>query len=136
MENALEQLTARIGDAVRVDPVTCENYRFDWSRDPTAGIPIAVVRPGGAAQVQTAIRWAAQHHIPVALRGAESGLLGGFRRHRLEPGAHALDREIDIAARGAVVEPGDRCHGPVMQQACNREAGAALRTETVLRPDA
>ena len=75
METALEQLAASLGDAVRVDPVTCENYRFDWSRDPTAGIPIAVVRPADAAEVQTAIRGAAEHHIPVVPRGAESGLL-------------------------------------------------------------
>jgi hypothetical protein len=42
METALQQLVATLGDAVRTDPVTCENYRFDWSRDPTAGVPMAV----------------------------------------------------------------------------------------------
>jgi hypothetical protein len=45
METALEELIATLGDAVRTDPVTCENYRFDWSRDPTAGVPIAVRSP-------------------------------------------------------------------------------------------
>jgi glycolate dehydrogenase FAD-linked subunit len=109
METALEQLAASLGDAVRVDPVTCENYRFDWSRDPTAGIPIAVVRPADAAEVQTAIRWAAEHHIPVVPRGAGSGLSGGSSA--VSGGIIlSLERmrsiEIDIAARVAVVEPG------------------------------
>ena len=109
METALEQLAASLGDAVRVDPVTCENYRFDWSRDPTAGIPIAVVRPADAAEVQTAIRWAAEHQIPVVPRGAGSGLSGGSSA--VSGGiVLSLERmrsiEIDVAARVAVVEPG------------------------------
>ena len=109
METALEQLAASLGDAVRVDPVTCENYRFDWSRDPTAGIPIAVVRPADAAEVQTAIRWAAEHQIPVVPRGAGSGLSGGSSA--VAGGiVLSLERmrsiEIDVAARVAVVEPG------------------------------
>jgi glycolate oxidase len=109
METALEQLAAALGDAVRVDPVTCENYRFDWSRDPTAGIPIAVVRPADAAEVQTAIRWAAEHQIPVVPRGAGSGLSGGSSA--VSGGiVLSLERmrsiEIDVAARVAVVEPG------------------------------
>jgi glycolate oxidase len=109
METALEQLAASLGDAVRVDPVTCENYRFDWSRDPTAGIPIAVVRPADADEVQTTIRWAAEHHIPVVPRGAGSGLSGGSSA--VSGGiVLSLERmrsiEIDIAARVAVVEPG------------------------------
>jgi glycolate oxidase len=109
METALEQLAASLGDAVRVDPVTCENYRFDWSRDPTAGLPIAVVRPADAADVQTAIRWAAEHQIPVVPRGAGSGLSGGSSA--VSGGiVLSLERmrsiEIDVAARVAVVEPG------------------------------
>ena len=77
METALRQLVATLGDAVRTDPVTTEKYRFDWSRDPTAGVPMAVVRPLNAAEVQTAVRWAAQHRVPVVPRGAGSGLSGG-----------------------------------------------------------
>jgi hypothetical protein len=77
METALQQLVATLGDAVRSDPVTCENYRFDWSRDPTAGVPMAVVRPLTAAEVQTAVRWAAQHRVPVVPRGAGTSLSGG-----------------------------------------------------------
>jgi glycolate dehydrogenase FAD-linked subunit len=109
METALEQLIASLGDAVRSDPVTCENYRFDWSRDPTAGVPIAVVRPRDAAEVQTTIQWATEHRIPVVPRGAGSGLSGGSSA--VSGGiVVSLERmrniEIDTAARVAVVEPG------------------------------
>ena len=109
METALQQLVATLGDAVRTDPVTCENYRFDWSRDPTAGIPLAVVRPVNAAEVQSTIRWAAEHRIPVVPRGAGSGLSGGSSA--VAGGiVVSLERmhsiEIDVAARVAVVEAG------------------------------
>jgi glycolate oxidase len=109
METALQQLIANLGDAVRTDPVSCENYRFDWSRDPTAGIPLAVVRPQNTAEVQTTIRWAAEHRVPVVPRGAGTGLSGGssavsggivLSLERL----HSI--EIDVAARVAVVEAG------------------------------
>jgi len=109
METALEQLVALLGDAVRTDPVSCDNYRFDWSRDPTAGIPIAVVRPSNSSEVVTAIRWAAEHRVPVVPRGAGSGLSGGSSA--VSGGiVLSLERmrsvEIDVAARVAVVEPG------------------------------
>ena len=109
METALQQLIANLGDAVRTDPVSCENYRFDWSRDPTAGIPLAVVRPRNTAEVQTTISWAAEHRVPVVPRGAGTGLSGGssavsggivLSLERL----HSI--EIDVAARVAVVDAG------------------------------
>jgi len=109
MGTALHQLVTTLGDAVRTDPVTCENYRFDWSRDPTAGMPIAVVRPDNTADVQAAIRWAAVHRIPVVPRGAGSGLSGGSSA--VSGGiVLSLERmrsiEIDVPARVAIVEAG------------------------------
>ncbi|MFZ1114694.1 MAG: FAD-linked oxidase C-terminal domain-containing protein [Propionibacteriaceae bacterium] len=109
METALQQLVALLGDAVRTDPVSCENYRFDWSRDPTAGVPIAVVRPSNSSEVGAAIRWAAEHRVPVVPRGAGSGLSGGASA--VSGGiVLSLERmrsvEIDVAARVAVVEAG------------------------------
>jgi glycolate oxidase len=109
METALQQLVAILGDAVRTDPVSCEKYRFDWSRDPTAGIPIAVVRPRDASQVATAVQWAAEHRVPVVPRGAGSGLSGGASA--VSGGiVLSLERmnsiEIDVATRVAVVEAG------------------------------
>jgi glycolate oxidase len=86
-----------------------EQYRFDWSRDPGAGVPAAVVRARTAEDVQTAVRWAAQHRVAVVPRGAGSGLSGGSSA--VEGGlVVSLDRmraiEIDTACRVAVVEPG------------------------------
>src|SRR3954449_9614081 len=109
METALQQLLATLGDAVRTDPVTCENYRFDWSRDLTAGVPIAVVRPADAGKVQAVVRWAAEHRVAVVPRGAGSGLSGGSSA--VSGGVVvSLERmrsiEIDTAARVAIVEPG------------------------------
>jgi glycolate oxidase len=109
METALQQLVAILGDAVSTDSVSCENYRFDWSRDPNAGIPIAVVRPRNASEVGAAIRWAAEHRVPVVPRGAGSGLSGGASA---VSGGIVLSMErmrsveIDVAARVAVVEAG------------------------------
>ena len=105
----LAQLTDLLGDSVRTDPVTCENYRFDWARDPAAGTPIAVVRARNAADVQACVRWAAEHGVPVVPRGAGSGLSGGSSA--VDGGiVLSLERmravEIDVATRVAVVEPG------------------------------
>src|SRR5919112_1770364 len=74
---ALDELVATLGEAVRTDPVTCENHRHDWARDPAAGTPVAVVRARSAADVQQALRWASTHGVPVVPRGAGSGLSGG-----------------------------------------------------------
>jgi glycolate oxidase len=94
---------------VATEPVTMESYRHDWSRDRDAGTPIAVVRAEDAGQVQTAVRWAAKHHLAVVPRGAGSGLSGGSSA--VDGGiVLSLERmraiEIDTATRIAVVEPG------------------------------
>ena len=108
-QSVLQELVATVGDAVRTDPVTCENYRFDWARDPTAGTPIAVVRARDADDVQATVRWAAAHGVPLVPRGAGSGLSGGSSA--VDGGiVLSLERmraiEIDVATRVAVVEPG------------------------------
>ena len=109
MDAALAELVDQLGDSVRTDPVTCENYRFDWARDPAAGTPVAVVRARDATEVQAAVRWAAAHGVPVVPRGAGSGLSGGSSA--VDGGiVLSLERmravEIDVATRVAVVEPG------------------------------
>ena len=76
--DALAELVESLPDGVvATDPATLENYRFAWSRDAGAGTPVAVVRAEDADQVQTAVRWAARHAVPVVPRGAGSGLSGG-----------------------------------------------------------
>ncbi len=108
-----EQLTALVNalpeGVVATAPETVEKYRHDWSRDPRAGTPIAVVRAESTQQVQVALRWASAHGIPVVPRGAGSGLAGGASA--VDGGlVLSLERmraiEIDTASRVAVVEPG------------------------------
>jgi glycolate oxidase len=86
-----------------------EKYREDFARDGSAGKPIAVVRAETAAHVQQAVRWAAEHRVPVVPRGAGTGLSGGSSA--VDGGITiSLDRmrsvEIDPACQVAIVEPG------------------------------
>ena len=109
MDPVLAELVEALGDSVRTDPATCESYRFDWARHPSAGTPVAVVRARDAAEVQATVRWAATHGVPVVPRGAGSGLSGGSSA--VDGGiVLSLERmrsvEIDVATRVAVVEPG------------------------------
>jgi glycolate dehydrogenase FAD-linked subunit len=124
----LDALRAALpGDVVVTDPAGVEKYRHDWSRDPSAGTPIAVVRVEDAAQVQTAVRWAAEHRVPVVPRGAGSGLSGGSSA--VDNGiVLSLERmtaiEIDMACQVAVVEPG----------AFNKDVKAAAAKEGLWYP--
>jgi glycolate oxidase len=108
--DALEELRAALpGDVVVTEPAAIEKYRHDWSRDPSAGTPVAVVRAENAGQVQTTVRWAAAHRVPVVPRGAGSGLSGGSSA--VDGGiVLSLERmaaiEIDRSCQVAVVEPG------------------------------
>src|ERR1700677_2296713 len=94
---------------VVTDPAVTEGYRQDRAFDPSAGKPLAVVRPLRTEEVQTVLRWATANRVPVVPRGAGSGLSGG---------ATALDggivlstekmREISVdpVTRTAVCQPG------------------------------
>ena len=108
--NALAELTAGLPDGTVVtDPAITEGYRHDRACDPAAGKPLAVVRPRRTEEVQTVLRWATTHQVPVVPRGAGSGLSGG---------ATALDDcivlstekmrdiTIDPVTRTAVCQPG------------------------------
>jgi len=106
----LAELMAALPDGVVVtDPDAVEKYRHDFTRDPSAGQPLAVVRAEDAGQVQTAVRWAARHRVPVVPRGAGSGLSGGSSA--VDGGlVLSLERmravEIDTECQVAVAEPG------------------------------
>jgi glycolate oxidase len=106
----LSGLIADLPDGMVVtDPAVTEGYRQDRALDPSAGKPLAVVRPRRTEEVQTVLRWASANQVPVVTRGAGSGLSGG---------ATALDnglvlstekmREITIdpVTRTAVCQPG------------------------------
>lgn len=106
----LDQLAAALPDGtVITEQATIDTYRRDWARDPNAGMPAAVVRPTNADHVQTTMRWAHEHRVPVVPRGAGSGLSGGSSA--VDDGITlSLDRmreiEIDTTTRVAIVEPG------------------------------
>ncbi len=106
----LAELVAALPEGVVVSsPETLEKYRFDWTHDATAGMPLAAVRAKDAGQVQETLRWATRHRVPVVPRGAGTGLSGG---------ALAIDGgivlstermravEVDLASRVAIAEPG------------------------------
>ncbi|HEX4726481.1 MAG TPA: FAD-binding oxidoreductase, partial [Jatrophihabitans sp.] len=124
----LDELAAELpSDGLVTDPVLIENYRYDWARDPDAGMPLAVARPRDTEQVQAIMRWASRHRIPVVPRGAGSGLSGGSSA--VTGGiVLSLDRmraiSIDPASRVAVVEPG----------ALNAEVKAAAREHGLWYP--
>jgi glycolate oxidase len=106
----LDQLVADLPAGVVVTgPAEVDKYREDFARDGSAGTPIAVVRAESAEQVQRAVRWAAQHRVPVVPRGAGTGLSGGSSA--VDGGITiSLDRmrsiEIDPACQVAIAEPG------------------------------
>ena len=108
--DVLDALVASMPEGVVViDSERLEKYRRDRSQDPLAGTPTAVVRAETAEQVQTAVRWAAEHGVPVVPRGAGSGLSGGSSA--VDGGiVVSLERmtaiEVDTACQVAVVEPG------------------------------
>jgi glycolate oxidase len=115
------------GDVVVIGADAVEKYRHDWSRDPSAGTPSAVVRAEDAAQVQTALRWATAHGVPVVPRGAGSGLSGGSSA--VDGGIvlsleRMTDIEIDTGCQVAVVQPG----------AFNKDVKAAAAKEGLWYP--
>ncbi len=104
-----ELIEALPAGVVVTEPDRVEKYRWDRSQDPGTGTPAAVVRAQDADQVQTAVRWAAEHRVPVVPRGAGSGLSGGSSA--VDGGiVVSLERmaavEIDPTCQVAVVEPG------------------------------
>lgn len=108
--HAVEDLRANLPDGqVATDPAVTEGYRQDRALDPSAGRPLAVVRPRHTEEVQTVLRWAAAHGVPVVTRGAGSGLSGGATA--LDNGIvlsteKMRDLTIDPVTRTAVCQPG------------------------------
>ncbi len=106
----LAGLVAELPDGMVVtDPAVTEGYRQDRAFDPSAGKPLAVVRPLLTEQVQTVLRWASANRVPVVPRGAGSGLSGGATA--LDGGIvlsteKMRDISIDPVTRTAVCQPG------------------------------
>jgi glycolate oxidase len=106
----LAELTAELPEgAVVTDPDIVASYRQDRAADPNAGTAIAVVRPRRTEEVQTVMRWASAHRVPVVPRGAGTGLSGGATA--LDGGIvlsteRMRDIVVDPITRTAVTQPG------------------------------
>src|SRR5215218_9744710 len=73
LEKALPAGTVITGDEA------LDKYRNDSLYDPSAGRPLAAVRPRNPGDVQLCMKWAHEHAVPVVPRGAGTGLAGGAR---------------------------------------------------------
>lgn len=110
MTDVLAALRAAIGDAVSTEPAELEIARSDKSGQRGAGAPIAVITARSVDHVQTALRIAHAHGVPVVPRGAGTGLTGGALAGTgelvLSTALMTRVHEIDNANQLAVVEPG------------------------------
>jgi glycolate oxidase subunit GlcD len=106
----LKELIAELpSGTVLTDPDAVEPYRRDRSNDPNVQTPLAVVRANSTAEVQTAVRWAARHKVPIVPRGAGTGLSGGataISNGIVVTTELMRDVTIDDRTRMAVVQPG------------------------------
>lgn len=76
MNPLLNELRDSVAGVV-TDADVLNAYRHEWARDPHAGTPLAVVRATSTKDVQSTVRWASRHRIPIVPRGAGTGLSGG-----------------------------------------------------------
>ncbi|MEO6944956.1 MAG: FAD-linked oxidase C-terminal domain-containing protein [Lacisediminihabitans sp.] len=63
--------------AIITDPDGMSGYRWDRALAVDVGMPLAVVRASNTGDVQTVVKFASAHGIPVIPRGAGAGLSGG-----------------------------------------------------------
>ncbi|TPX06575.1 FAD-binding protein [Schumannella luteola] len=101
---------AELGDALVLDPAALDALRADKSGHVSAAAPLALVEARTIEHVQTALRFASRHGIPVVPRGAGTGLAGGAvgDAGELVISTRLMDRILEISADDelAVVEPG------------------------------
>ncbi len=94
---------------VVVDSDGMSGYRWDRANAPDAGTPLAVVRATSTEDVQQAVRFAAEHRVPVVPRGAGTGLSGGSSAVEgclVVSTERMREIEVDAATRTMVVQPG------------------------------
>ncbi|PLV48746.1 FAD-linked oxidase [Mycobacterium tuberculosis variant microti OV254] len=106
----MADLIASLPEGVVVtDPAITDGYRHDRAFDPSAGTPLAVVRPRRTEEVQTVMRWATAHKVPVVPRGAGTGLSGGataLANGIVLSTEKMRDITVDPVTRTAVCQPG------------------------------
>jgi glycolate oxidase len=97
-------------DQVVTDPDVLASYAHDEAEWAPSALPVAVVRPRTAEEVQAVVRLCIEHRAPVVPRGAGTGLSGGANA-TADSVVVSLERmdavlEVDELERLAVVQPG------------------------------
>jgi glycolate oxidase len=110
-DGLLQHLRGLLGEqAVVTDPDVLDGRRHDAASFCPAGRPLALVRPGGTAEVAETVRLAGQHRAPVVTQGALTGLAGAANAVDgcLLLSTERMNRVLDIDAddQVAVVQPG------------------------------
>lgn len=97
-------------EVVLTDPDLLAGHRYDRAMFCPAGMPAAVVRARGTADVQAALRVASSLAVPVVPQGARSGLSGAANAVDgcIVLSTVSMDRvlEVDVANRLVVTQPG------------------------------
>jgi glycolate oxidase len=110
MTSIVDLLTAELGARVSVDPAVLDVARADRSGRVSASRPLAVVVATTIDDVQTTLRLANEHGIPVVPRGAGTGLAGGAigEGGEIVLRVDRMNRVLEINEEDAlaVVEPG------------------------------
>ncbi len=108
--SVLEALTAALGQAVSVHPKRLLAATRDKSGHDSRLLPLAIVNARSIADVQTTMRIASEHGVPVVPRGAGSGLAGAAiaGAGEIVLSTRSMDRILEISPVDelAVVEPG------------------------------
>ncbi|MBP1327272.1 glycolate oxidase [Leucobacter exalbidus] len=73
----ITELRQLLGDRVVTDPAEIDAAAHDRSRYAPEGASAVLVRAGSTADVSCALAWAHEHRVPVAVRGAGTGVSGG-----------------------------------------------------------
>jgi glycolate oxidase len=106
----LEPLLAELGPIVRIDRAALDAARADKSGHVAPTFPLAVVEARTIADVQSTLRFATEHGIPVVPRGAGTGLAGGAigSDGEIVLSTLLMNRVLEVSLDDelAVVEPG------------------------------
>lgn len=108
--STIEDLRSILGDRLELDPSRIEPYSHDESRALPAGTPLALVLAESTADVSAALSWANSTGVPVSIRGAGTGLVGGAVSYEggLIVSLERMNQILEITPgdRLAVVQPG------------------------------
>lgn len=109
-EAVLRELELALPGRVSTSPEDLSIYSRDQGPLLDHALPAAVIRARSVAEVQTVLRWATRHAVPVVSRGAGSGVSGGAHATvgSVVLSLELLNRIVEINPddETAVVEPG------------------------------